>query len=259
MQRQLSDWGGNIAAFLLVFSVNVLSNVLPINDQSMSEISAKYPSLFTPAGFTFSIWGVIYLSLLVFVVYQALPAQRGNLAIARISGLFKINCGANAAWLIAWHYDFLNFSLLIMLVLLGTLILIYRALLQELDDAGIGQHLALHLPFSLYTGWITLATIANISAVQTGNGWDNVGLTAISWTLLKIAAAGAIGATVVLRFGDAIFVLVVAWAAYGISVMQSATAAVSGAATTLALLSLLLAAGEGISRIAALRRALRRS
>ncbi len=253
MQRQFSDWGGNIAAFLLVVIVNVLSNALPINDQSMSEISARYPSLFTPAGFTFSIWGVIYLTLLVFIIYQALPAQRNSLAIARISRLFQINCAANAAWLLAWHYDLLNFSLILMLVMLGTLVLTYRALIAELDSASIGQHLALHLPFSLYTGWITLATIANFSAVQTGNGWDDIGLTAINWTLLKIAIAGAIGATVVLRYRDPVFVLVVAWAAYGISVMQSATPAVSGAATSLALLSLLLAAREGVSRLFVLR------
>ena len=253
MQRQFSDWGGNIVAFSIVIIVNYLSNALPINGQSMPEISAKYPSLFTPAGFTFSIWGIIYLALLVFVIYQALPSQRGNAAIAGISVLFKINCAANATWLFFWHYDLLNLSVLVMLVMLVTLALIYRSLLQELDGAPISQHLALHLPFSLYTGWITVATIANFSAAQIGNGWDNIGLTATSWTLLKLALAGAIGATVVLRYRDPVFVLVVAWGAYGISVMQSATPAVSGAATSLALLSLLLAAAEGASRLYSLR------
>lgn len=254
MQRPFLDWGGNITAFLLVVIVNILSNSLPINNQTMPEISAKYPSLFTPAGFTFSIWGLIYLCLLIFVIYQALPSQRDNQTVAGVSRLFQINCVANAAWVIAWHYDLLAFSLLIMLVILGTLVLIYRSLLPEIPSASIRQHLALHLPFSLYTGWITLATIANISAVQTGNNWDNIGMTAISWTLVKIAIAGTVGATVVLRYRDPVFVLVVAWAAYGISVMQSATPAVSGAATSLALLCLLLAASEGISRLTALRK-----
>lgn len=249
MRRTLSDWGGNLAAFTLVVVFNVLSNALPINGQTMPEISAKYPSLFTPAGFTFSIWGVIYLALLIFVVYQALPSQRNNETVAGISRLFQVNCLANASWIVAWHYDLLNISLLIMLILLVTLILIYRALLDAVEDASITQHLLLHFPFSLYTAWITLATIANLSAVQTGNGWDNIGLTAVSWTLLKLALAGTIGATMVLRFGDAVFVLVVAWAAYGISVMQSATPAVSGAATTLSLLALMLAAVEGASRL----------
>jgi hypothetical protein len=249
MQRQLSDWGGNLAAFVLVVVLNVMSNALPINGQTMPEISAKYPSLFTPAGFTFSIWGVIYLALLFFVVYQALPSQRSNEKIAGISRLFQVNCVANASWIVAWHYDLLTISLLIMLVMLFTLILIYRALLGAVERASTTQHLLLHFPFSLYTSWITLATIANISTVQTGNGWDNIGLTAISWTLLKLALAGAIGAAVVLRYGDVVFVLVVAWAAYGISVMQSATPAVSGGALTLSLLALLLAMNEGVARL----------
>jgi hypothetical protein len=156
--------------------------------------------------------------------------------------------------LFAWHYDLLSISLLLMFTLLGTLVLIYRALLAQLDSASLGQHLALHLPFSLYTGWITVATIANISTVQTGYGWDNIGLTIINWTLLKIAIAGSIGATVVLRYRDPVFVLVIAWAAYGISVMQSDVPAVAGAATSLALLSLLLAAREGASRLSVFKK-----
>lgn len=249
MQRPLSDWGGNLAAFVLVVVLNGLANALPINGQTMPEISAKYPSLFTPAGFTFSIWGVIYLALLLFVVYQALPSQRDNQTIAGISRPFQLNCVANASWIVAWHYDLLAVSLLIMLVLLVTLILIYRALLDEVKHASLGQRLLLHFPFSLYTAWIVVATIANISIVQTGNGWDNIGLTAVSWTLLKLALAGAIAAAVVLRYRDVVFVLVVAWAAYGISVMQSATPAVSGGASTVSLLALLLAMYEAVARL----------
>ena len=249
MQRPLSDRGGNLAAFLLVVVLNGLANALPINGQTMPEISAKYPSLFTPAGFTFSIWGVIYLALLLFVVYQALPSQRDNQTIAGISRLFQLNCVANASWIVAWHYDLLAVSLLIMLILLVTLILIYRALLDEVRNASIAQRLLLHFPFSLYTAWIVVATIANLSIVQTGNGWDNIGLTAVSWTLLKLALAGAIAATVVLRYGDVVFVLVIAWAAYGISVMQSATPAVSGGASTVSLLALLLAMYEAVARL----------
>lgn len=249
IQRAFSDWGGNVAAFVLVVVVNAWSNLAPINDQTMTEISARYPSLFTPAGFTFSIWGLIYLALLGFIVYQALPSQRSSPTIARIGPWFQVNCVANAAWLIAWHYDLLHLSLLIMLVMLITLVLIYRTLLAEIGTASFPQHLLVHLPFSLYTAWITVATIANISVIQTSYGWDGVGMTIISWTLLKLAVAGAIGATVVLRYGDAIFVLVIAWATYGIAVMQSATPSVSGAATVVTLLALLLAMQEGISRI----------
>ena len=250
MNRSISAWGGNIAAFVLVIVVNTLSNALPFNDQSQTEIAAKYPSLFTPAGFTFSIWGVIYLGLLVFVVYQALPAQRQNASIARLDVPFKINCASNAIWLYVWHHDMIFLSLLIMFVILATLVTIYRRLYARIDRASITERLALHLPFSLYTGWVTVATIANASILQYAYGWDELLLSSVSWTLLKLALAGAVAVTMVIRYGDAVFVLVVAWAAYGISVMQSPTPAVSGAASSLALLSLLLAASEGVSRLA---------
>lgn len=249
MQRTLSDWGGNLVAFAIVILLNVLSNTLPINDQTMPEISAKYPSLFTPAGFTFSIWGVIYMALLVFVIWQALPPQRGNEKVARISKYFQLNCLANAVWLVVWHYDLLALSLIVMLVILATLILIYRALIASIESAPFTEHIVLYLPFSLYTGWITLATIANASALQNGNGWDDVWLTAVQWTLLKLAVAGAIGARMILRHRDVPFGLVVAWAAYGISVMQSATPEVSGAAMTLSLLAIILVAADGARRL----------
>ena len=249
MPRTIADWGGNIAAFAVTILLNVLSNAVPINGQSMPEISAKYPSLFTPAGFTFSIWGVIYVALLAFVIWQALPAQRDNQKLAGISTLFKVNCIANATWIFVWHYDLLVLSLLVMLVILVTLVLIYRALIADIDSAPFKEHLVLYLPFSIYTGWITLATIANASVVQTANGWDNIAISAVQWTLLKLALAGAIGVTMIVRFRDVPFALVVAWGAYGISVMQSATPAVAGAAMTLSLLALILAARDGAARL----------
>ncbi len=236
MTRDIRDWGGNIVAFLSVVVMNVLSNALPINNQTMPVISAKYPSLFTPAGFTFSIWGIIYLALLVFVVYQALPSQRQNQSIAGISRLFQINCIANAVWVVVWHYDLLAASVLVMFAILATLILIYRKL--------VGDSLILRIPFSLYTAWISLATIANISALQISSGWDDIGMSAVHWTLVKLALAGAIGASVILKARDIPFILVVAWAAYGISVMQVETPAVAGAALTLCLLALMLGARE---------------
>ena len=251
MNRSIGDWGGNIAAFILVIIFNWLSNALPFNDQSQAEIAAKYPALFTPAGFTFSIWGVIYLTLLAFIVYQALPSQRQNASIARLSVPFKISCISNALWLVVWHYDQIELALLIMLVLLVTLVIIYRALLAEINRSTLLQHVVMYLPFSLYTSWISVATIANVSIIQTGYGWDNVGLTAVNWTLLKLAVAGAVGATVVLKTRDAAFVLVTAWAAYGIAERQAATPTIAGAATMLAMLALLLAVREAVARLRA--------
>ena len=249
MQRPVHDWGGNLAAFVFVIVINVLSNTLPINGQTMPEISAKYPSLFTPAGFTFSIWGLIYLALLVFVVWQALGAQRSDEEVAKISRYFQLSCLLNGIWLIVWHYDLLALSFLVMLGILTTLVLIYRSLRAERASLLRTRSLVLALPFSLYTGWITLATIANASTLQTGYGWDDVGLSAVQWTFLKLAVAGAIGASLVLRHRDPVFGAVVVWGAYGISVKQSANMSVAGAATTLSLLMALLVAIELASRL----------
>ena len=249
MQRSPSDWAGNMGAYAVTILVNVLSNALPINGQSMPEISAKYPSLFTPAGFTFSVWGVIYIALLTFVVWQALPAQRSNPKVAAVSAWFKLNCLANALWLIVWHYDLLLLSMLLMLVILITLIRIYAILIRDIETAPFIEHLVLYLPFSLYTGWIVVATIANASILQTAWGWDDAGITAVQWTMVKLALAGAVSATMILRFRDIPFAVVVAWGAFGISVMQSGTPAVSGAATTLSLLLLFLTMRDGVLRL----------
>lgn len=192
---------------------------------------------------------MIYAGLFAFVVWQALPAQRTDKRLADISVWFKISCVANALWIVVWHYDRLALSVVVMLVILVVLALIYRRLIAAIGSATFTEHLILHAPFSLYTAWISLATIANLSALQTGNGWDDVGISAVQWTLLKLALAGAIGATMVLRYRDVVFALVVAWAAWGISVSQAATPAVAGAATTLSLLALLLILREAVVRL----------
>ena len=241
MIRTATDWGGNIVAFGLTIALNVMATSIPLGGQTPPEISAKYPSLFTPAGFTFSIWGVIYLGLMLFIIYQALPAQRNNASLGSISIFFKVNCVANAAWILAWHYDFLILSVLIMMCILTTLVGIYISLDCNRTTAPRVERMLVHLPFRLYTAWISVAAIANISTVQTAMGWDNVGTDAITWTLLKLALAGAIGASVIARKGDIAFILVVAWAAFGISVKQAATLDVAGAAFSLSILAVMLA------------------
>ena len=249
MQRTIRDWGGNVVAYAVMIVLNALSNALPINGQSMPEISARYPSLFTPAGFTFSIWGVIYLALLAFVIWQALPAQRDNAKVAGLSTWFKANCLLNALWILVWHYDLLLLSMLVMLAILVTLVVIYRPLIDALATASPNEHLVLYMPFSLYTGWITVATIANASVLQTAFGMDDALTGAVNWTFLKLALAGAIGASMILRIRDIPFALVIAWAAFGIAAKQAATPAVAGAATVLCLLMLFLVAKDGVERL----------
>ena len=193
MERSVRDWGGVIAAFILVIIINGMANGVPLGGQTTGEISAKYPTLFTPAGFTFGIRGLIYTLLTCFVVYQALPAQRNDRQIAAISQLFIANCLANAAWIFVWHYDLLWLSLLLMVCLLVTLVAIYRTLDRSGPPQSRTEWLFVRAPFSLYVGWITVATLANFSVLQTAMGWNDLGLSELDWTFLKLAIAGAAG------------------------------------------------------------------
>jgi benzodiazapine receptor len=240
MQRKVSDWAGNIAGLIIVIAVNAMANAVPIGGQTTGQVSAKLESLFTPAGFTFGIWGVIYTGLIIFVIYQALPGQRANAAIARIGPMFKLNCLANALWIFAWHYDQLIISFILMLIILGSLVRIYLDLGIASGPASTGRRFFVHLPFSLYTGWISVATIANFSAVQSGMGLNGAVLDPVSWTLVKLALAGAIGAAVILRRDDIAYGAVVAWAGFGILSKQSETPAVAGSAATVVILALVL-------------------
>jgi benzodiazapine receptor len=244
MNRTIADWGLNIAALVIVIIVNGLANAIPLGGQNTGEVSARYPSLFTPAGYTFSIWGLIYTALIIFVIYQALPAQRDSRRLASITPWFLLSCVGNAAWIFAWHYNWLLLSLALMAVMLFALVRIYRLL----APASGWQQWAVNVPFSLYTGWITVAIIANASAVQTGMGWDAVALSSEHWTVVKIAIAGSIAAAVLLLQGDRVFVLVVAWAAGGILVKQAATPEVVGSALTVLLVVLLLVVFESVRK-----------
>jgi benzodiazapine receptor len=248
MNRTIVDWGLNIAALVIVIIVNGLANAIPLGGQNTGEVSARYPSLFTPAGYTLSIWGLIYTALIIFVIYQALPAQRDSRLLASITPWFLLSCAGNAAWIFAWHYNGLWLSLALMAVMLFALVRIYSLL----TPASGWQRWAVNVPFSLYTGWITVAIIANASAVQTGMGWDAIALSAEHWTVVKIAMAGSIAAAVLLLQGDRVFVLVVAWAAGGILVKQAATPEIAGSSLTVLLVALLLVAFESVRKWRAL-------
>ena len=249
MSRKFADWGGNVVALVIVITVNALANSLPIAGTTTGQVADKYASLFTPAGFTFSIWGLIYLALTAFVIYQALPAQRGDERLARISNYFKISCAANVLWLLTWHLEWLVPSLMLMLVLLWSLVAIYRAL--ELVDPGASAAATwlVQVPFSLYLGWISVATIANASAVQAALYWNDLGFDAVAWTLIKLALVGAIAGVVSLRKNDLVFPLVVAWAAFGIAAARTGTPAVSGAATTMMLFAVFATLYEALRQI----------
>jgi hypothetical protein len=217
----------NIAGFLGTIILNFLANYLPLNNKTTGEISDQYPNLFVPAGFTFSIWGVIYLLLAIFVVYQALQAFRsadpaGHSFLPEIGRLFFISCLANMTWIVAWHFGAIGFSLLIMLTLLFSLTGIYYRLQIGRSAPEAAERWMVHLPFSVYLGWITVATIANVTAVLVQWEWGRFGLSEQFWAALMILIAVGIGFMMLFRRSDFAFAAVLAWAFYGIYSKRSA-------------------------------------
>ena len=117
-----------VIALLAMIAVNIMANALPINGQNTGEISDRFEVFFVPAGYVFSIWGLIYLGLLAYAVYQVLPAQAENPDLRSIGYLFVLSCVANIAWIFLWHYNLVALSVIAMLSLLGLLIVIYLRL-----------------------------------------------------------------------------------------------------------------------------------
>ena len=109
-------------------TVNALANILPINGVTTGELSDAYPSLFTPAGYVFGIWGLIYLLLVIFVVYQARDAQQHNLRLDALGYAFVVSCVFNIGWIFAWHYGQILLSTLFMLGILASLVVCYERL-----------------------------------------------------------------------------------------------------------------------------------
>jgi len=237
-----------VVSLAVVLLVNYLANVLPIGGHTTGEISAAYPTLFTPAGFTFSIWGLIYLALVAYVIYQLLPANRENKILDRINRHFVVNCAASTLWIIAWHYDFITLSLILMVVILGSLIGIYRHILPG-KIISIRDRIFVKFPFSIYLGWITVATLANISVEQSVVGMENWLMTKTVWVFIELALAGAVATVMIIRYRDPVFGGVVAWAAYGITEKQMAVPEVAGAAAAIMILVLVILIIEGIRSV----------
>lgn len=220
LSRSIPNAAGNVLGYVVMVGTNALANILPINGQNTGEISDQYASMFTPAGFTFSIWGVIYLGLLLFVIVQALPRFRHSEVLARIDRPFQVNCLLNAGWILAWHYNLLLLSMAIMLGILATLIIIHRTLADETAPVGPVFWASVRLPMGIYFGWICMATIANISILQSAWGLNDALLPEMVWTLLKLGVAAIVGFLVYRSSRDAAFIGVIAWAAYGIQANQ---------------------------------------
>lgn len=216
----------NLAGFLGTVVVNGLATSLPINNKTTGELSDQYPNLFVPAGPTFSIWGLIYILLAIFIIYSVIISIKKDATgsfINKIGLLFFLSCIANMAWIFAWHYEIVPLSLVIMLLLLGLLLAIYMRLGVGKKGPVKKEQYLVHLPFSVYLGWITVATIANVTALLVDVDWNRFGLSEQFWAVAVIIVGIAIALSVLLRRQDIYYCLVVDWALLGILIKRLAS------------------------------------
>jgi hypothetical protein len=210
----------NLVGFLAVVIVNALAVLLPINNRTTQQLSDKYPNLFVPAGITFSIWGIIYILLLVFIIYQFVVAFRKSSLerdiFEKIGILFFISCIFNVAWIFAWHYEIVWLSLIIMVLFLISLISICVRLAVGRQPVRNSEKILVNIPFSVYLGWITIATIANATAFLVKINWNGFGIDSQVWAAIVITIGVIITLAILFSRNDIFYSLVVIWALVGI-------------------------------------------
>lgn len=206
-----------VIAVLAVIVVNSLANIVPFNGQTTGEVSDNLSNYFVPAGYVFSIWGLIYLGLVAYAIFQVRPVETNNPRLKAISGWFLLSSAANIVWLLLWHYNQFILTVPLMLVLLASLIKIYLTLRKGNPQISTGERWAVWIPFSIYLGWITVATIANISATLVSLNWNGLGIAPTTWFLVVLVAAILITTLMAYFRRDIAYLLVPVWAFVGIA------------------------------------------
>ncbi len=203
----------NLLLFAGMVVMNYLANALPLNGKTTGALSDAYPNLFVPAGVTFSIWGIIYILLVTFCVIQFTTSHQA--VITRMGWLFGLSCIFNALWIVAWHYERLPMSLILMLGLLVSLIWI-NFFIRDLPAGFIKA------AFGIYLGWICIATIANVTALLVNYGWGGFGISEETWTIIMIAVGALLVSLTIWRLDNPFIGLSVVWAFAGIMIKRQA-------------------------------------
>ncbi len=208
-----------LVAFLVMVLMNYLANALPLNGRTTGEVSDLYSNLFAPAGYTFAIWAVIYVLLAFHTIYQLGFFRSGERSdvrelVDKVAVYFIISSIANALWIVSWHYLKLGISVALMVVILVCLIAISR--LTARVDLSMKEKFFIRLPFSVYFGWITVATIADVTAFLVKAEWSGFGLSDAAWTVILLLVGTVIGVLTLLKIWSAPYGFTLVWAFIGI-------------------------------------------
>lgn len=231
----------NLVTVTIALAINILAATLPLNGQNTDEISDRFQVYFVPAGYVFAIWGIIYIGWIAFVIYQFRSSQKGSPRLRRLGYLFALSNIANAAWLFCWHYNQFGLSVLVMLTLLGLLIASYLRLNVNHSSVSHAERWSVDIPFSVYLGWITVATVANVTDLLYLVEWNGFGIAAQAWAVIMIAVASIVGLLMALTRKDAAYLFVLVWSFIGIALKQTPAPSVVTAAWIGAGLMLVLA------------------
>lgn len=216
-----------LITYLIMIAINAMANILPINRITTGEVSDKYANLFAPAPITFSIWGVIYLLLLLYVIYQFKSYKLEDKSLfIKVNSLFSISSIANAIWIIMWHFEVLIATVFLMISILVCLALINVILKKHAKSTM--DYLMIKLPFAVYFGWITVATIANITTYLVSIDWNKFNLGEAFWTNIILLVGALIGSITTIRLKSYPYALVILWAYLGIVIKHTATAGFNG-------------------------------
>lgn len=242
--RQLA----NVFSVVLALTVNILASALPLNGQNTGAISDRFHVYFVPAGYVFAIWGIIYIGWIAFAIYQARPAQRESPRLRKLGYLFALSGLFNAAWLFCWHYNQFGLSVIVMLALLGLLVASYLNLNVGRTPVSQAEKWSVDIPFSVYLGWISVATIANVTDWLYFINWNGFGIAPQTWAVIMLGVASLLGLWMTFSRRDSGYAFVLVWSFAGIAVKQAAEPLVANSAWVAVLIAFGLAVFSLVQR-----------
>jgi len=235
-----------VVAIIASIVVNTISNIFPPNGTNVGELSNTLlaPVQVTPANYAFAIWGVVYLGLLAFGLYQFQATERHNPRLVRGGYLLTFACIAQCAWIYLFLARLFPLSIVAMLGILLPLIALYQCLGIGIQNVSKQERWFLHVPISIYLGWITVATVVNVASTLYVGEWNGWGIPATVWTVLMMIVSAAIASYIYIKRHDAAYTLTIVWALLGITIRQIGTPSIAVTGIVAAIALLLLIAAE---------------